>query len=44
MLFPLTDAEHSPYQWLAMTRTAMPDLGVTDEDARHIAAYLYSLR
>lgn len=24
-------------------RTAMPDLGVSDEDARHIAAYLYSL-
>lgn len=24
--------------------TAMPDLGVSDEDARHIAAYLYTLR
>jgi cytochrome c len=24
--------------------TAMPDLGVTEEQARHIAAYLYSLR
>lgn len=23
--------------------TAMPDTGVTDEDARHIAAYLYTL-
>jgi cytochrome c1 len=25
-------------------RTAMPDLGVTDRDARDIAAYLYTLR
>jgi cytochrome c len=25
-------------------RTAMPDLGVTEPDARHIAAYLYTLR
>lgn len=25
-------------------RTAMPDLGVTEQDARHIAAYLYTLR
>jgi cytochrome c len=24
--------------------TAMPDTGVTEEDARHIAAYLYTLR
>lgn len=24
-------------------RTAMPDTGVTEEDARHIAAYLYTL-
>ena len=24
--------------------TAMPDLGVTDQDARHIAAYLYTLK
>ena len=24
--------------------TAMPDVGVTAEDARHIAAYLYTLR
>jgi cytochrome c len=24
--------------------TAMPDVGVTEEDARHIAAYLYTLR
>lgn len=24
--------------------TAMPDLGVTTPDARHIAAYLYTLR
>jgi cytochrome c1 len=23
--------------------TAMPDMGVTDQDARHIAAYLYTL-
>lgn len=25
-------------------RTAMPNLGVTEQDARHIAAYLYTLR
>jgi cytochrome c len=25
-------------------RTAMPETGVTEEDARHIAAYLYTLR
>ena len=25
-------------------RTAMPETGVTDEDVRHIAAYLYTLR
>jgi cytochrome c len=25
-------------------QTAMPDLGVTEEDARHMAAYLYTLR
>lgn len=25
-------------------RTAMPDMGVTEEHARHIAAYLYTLR
>ncbi len=25
-------------------RTAMPDTGVTDEDVRHIAAYLYTLK
>lgn len=25
-------------------RTAMPDTGVTEEDGRHIAAYLYTLR
>jgi len=24
--------------------TAMPDTGVTEADARHIAAYLYTLR
>lgn len=24
--------------------TAMPDLGIGDEDARHISAYLYTLR
>lgn len=24
--------------------SAMPDVGVTEEDARHIAAYLYTLR
>ncbi len=24
--------------------TAMPNVGVTDQDARHIAAYLYTLR
>jgi cytochrome c len=24
--------------------TAMPDTGVTEEDARHIAAYLYTLK
>lgn len=24
--------------------TAMPDMGVTEEEARHIAAYLYTLR
>ena len=24
--------------------TAMPDMGVTEQDARHIAAYLYTLR
>jgi cytochrome c len=24
--------------------TAMPEMGVTDEDARDIAAYLYTLR
>jgi cytochrome c len=26
------------------SRTAMPNLGVTDQDARDIAAYLYSLK
>jgi cytochrome c2 len=25
-------------------RTAMPEMGVSDEDSRHIAAYLYTLR
>jgi cytochrome c2 len=25
-------------------KTAMPDLGVTEKDARDIAAYLYTLR
>lgn len=25
-------------------RTAMPNMGVTEQDARHIAAYLFSLR
>lgn len=25
-------------------RTAMPNLGVSEQDARHIAAYLYTLR
>ena len=24
--------------------TAMPDVGLTDADARHVAAYLYTLR
>ena len=24
--------------------SAMPDMGVTDQDARHIAAYLYTLK
>jgi cytochrome c1 len=36
-------------QWIrhpreAEPRTAMPDTGVTDGDARDIAAYLYTLR
>jgi cytochrome c1 len=25
-------------------RTAMPDVGVSEADARHLAAYLYTLR
>ena len=25
-------------------RTAMPEMGVTERDARHIAAYLYTLQ
>lgn len=36
-------------RWIAAPRsmdpaTMMPDMGVSDEDARHMAAYLYSLK
>ncbi|HEY0584805.1 MAG TPA: c-type cytochrome [Pseudoduganella sp.] len=36
-------------RWISSPRsmdpaTLMPDMGVSDEDARHIAAYLYSLK
>lgn len=32
------------HPWAVDARTAMPDMGVTERDARDIAAYLYTLR
>jgi Cytochrome c2 len=45
----LTNAPDNMLRWLQDPRavdplTAMPNVGVTPSDARHIAAYLYTLR
>jgi cytochrome c len=45
----LTNTPENLMHWIRFPRdvnprTAMPETGVTEEDARHIAAYLYTLR
>jgi cytochrome c2 len=45
----LTNSPENLMQWVRHPQqvepgNAMPDVGVTEEDARHIAAYLYTLR
>jgi cytochrome c1 len=45
----LPNSEDNLIHWIEHPRevepkTAMPELGVTDRDARDIAAYLYTLR
>jgi cytochrome c len=45
----LTNSPDNLMRWIRSPRqvdeqTAMPDLGVTEADGRHIAAYLYTLR
>jgi cytochrome c len=45
----LTNSPENLMQWVRHPQqvepgNAMPDVGVTEEDSRHIAAYLYTLR
>jgi cytochrome c len=45
----LANSPDNLVKWIRYPRevdhgTAMPDVGIGDEDARHIAAYLYTLR